>query len=68
MNDNLAELIVSSIIRVQLLPNEPLDKYTWLRVGGAADLLFQPADEDDLSAFLSQLPKEIPVTTCWCWL
>ena len=49
-------------IRGRLMPNEPLDQYTWLRVGGPADLLFQPADEYDLSTFLTQLPQEIPVT------
>jgi UDP-N-acetylmuramate dehydrogenase len=34
---------------------------TWLRVGGPADWLFQPADEDDLSDFLAGLPAEVPV-------
>ena len=28
----------------------PLAKYTWLRVGGAAEVLFEPADRDDLAA------------------
>jgi len=34
---------------------------TWLRVGGPADWLFQPADEADLADFLGALPPEIPV-------
>ena len=34
---------------------------TWLRVGGPADWLFQPADEADLAAFLAALPAEVPV-------
>lgn len=34
---------------------------TWLRVGGPADWLFQPADADDLAAFLAALPLETPV-------
>ncbi|WP_026756220.1 UDP-N-acetylmuramate dehydrogenase [Sediminimonas qiaohouensis] len=34
---------------------------TWLRVGGPADWLFQPADVDDLSAFLRALPPDVPV-------
>ncbi len=34
---------------------------TWLRVGGPADWLFQPADEEDLAAFLAALPRDIPV-------
>ena len=48
-------------IRGQLTPNRPLDSLTWLRVGGPADWLFQPADEADLADFLRQLAPEIPV-------
>ncbi len=48
-------------VRGRLLPDEPMNKYTWFRVGGPADLLFQPADEEDLSFFLSRLPQDIPV-------
>ncbi|MEM7289029.1 MAG: UDP-N-acetylmuramate dehydrogenase [Pseudomonadota bacterium] len=48
-------------VRGRLLPDEPMAKYTWFRVGGPADLLFQPADEEDLSVFLKNLPAEIPV-------
>ncbi|MCL4156539.1 UNVERIFIED_CONTAM: hypothetical protein GTU68_059109 [Idotea baltica] len=32
-----------------------------MRVGGPADVLFQPADEDDLCAFLAALPDDVPV-------
>lgn len=39
----------------------PLADLTWLRVGGPADWLFQPADEADLSAFLAALDPEVPV-------
>jgi UDP-N-acetylmuramate dehydrogenase len=48
-------------IRGQLTPNRPLDSLTWLRVGGPADWVFQPADADDLADFLRQLAPEIPV-------
>jgi UDP-N-acetylmuramate dehydrogenase len=34
---------------------------TWLRVGGPADWLFQPADVDDLAQFLAALPADVPV-------
>jgi len=34
---------------------------TWLRVGGPADILFQPADVEDLCAFLKALPADMPV-------
>ncbi len=49
-------------IRGRLLPNVPLSELTWLRAGGPAQLLFTPADVDDLAYFLSCCPLEIPVT------
>ena len=48
-------------IRGRLTPNRPLADLTWLRVGGPADWLFQPADPDDLAAFLAWLDPAIPV-------
>ena len=48
-------------VRGTLTPERPLADLTWLRVGGPAEWLFQPADVDDLSAFLAALPKEVPV-------
>ncbi|ADZ69777.1 UDP-N-acetylmuramate dehydrogenase [Polymorphum gilvum] len=48
-------------VRGKLTANQPLAAVTWLRVGGPAQLLFQPADEDDLALFLAALPEEIPV-------
>ena len=47
--------------RGRLTPQRDLSDLTWLRVGGAADYLFQPADVEDLCAFLSALPKEVAV-------
>jgi UDP-N-acetylmuramate dehydrogenase len=47
--------------RGALTPNRPLADLTWLRVGGPADWLFQPADEDDLRDFLRALPPGVPV-------
>ncbi|HOZ32274.1 MAG TPA: UDP-N-acetylenolpyruvoylglucosamine reductase, partial [Tabrizicola sp.] len=38
-----------------LTPDRSLADLTWLRVGGPADWLFQPADEADLAAFLGAL-------------
>jgi UDP-N-acetylmuramate dehydrogenase len=49
-------------VRGRLLRDEPLGPFTWFRVGGAADVLFLPADETDLSDFLQALPHEVPVT------
>jgi UDP-N-acetylmuramate dehydrogenase len=48
-------------LRGRLLGNESLAPLTWFRVGGPAQVLFTPADEDDLAYFLSKLPSEIPV-------
>ncbi|MEO1475210.1 MAG: UDP-N-acetylmuramate dehydrogenase [Pseudomonadota bacterium] len=49
-------------VRGKLIENAPLAPYTWFRVGGPADALFLPADEEDLSTFLSGLSEEVPVT------
>ncbi len=48
-------------VRGALTPQRPLADLTWLRVGGPAEWLFQPADLDDLSAFLGALPADVPV-------
>jgi len=48
-------------LRGRLLANEPLGPLTWFRVGGPAQILFTPADEDDLAYFLKHLPADIPV-------
>ena len=50
-------------LRGRLLANQPLAELTWFRVGGAAQLLFMPEDENDLAYFLVHLPSEIPVTS-----
>ena len=49
-------------LRGRLLANEPLSSLTWFRVGGAAQVLFMPEDESDLSHVLANLPRAIPVT------
>jgi len=49
-------------VRGRLRSDEPLAKYTWFRVGGPAEVLFEPADVDDLVSFLKRCPAEIDVT------
>jgi UDP-N-acetylmuramate dehydrogenase len=49
-------------LRGRLLANAPMADLTWFRVGGPAQVLFSPADEEDLAYFLSRLPEEVPVT------
>ncbi|MBN9887412.1 UDP-N-acetylmuramate dehydrogenase [Salipiger abyssi] len=48
-------------VRGRLTADRPLSDLTWLRVGGPADLFFQPADLDDLRDFLRALPAGQPV-------
>lgn len=49
------------VVRGTLTPERAMADLTWLRVGGPADWLFQPADEADLRDFLAALPAEVPV-------
>ena len=49
-------------VRGKLMQDASLAPYTWFRVGGPADWLFLPADEEDLSSFLKTLDPAIPVT------
>ena len=47
--------------RGRLTAGKPLSELTWLRVGGPAEWLFQPADTEDLAAFLAALDPAVPV-------
>ena len=47
--------------RGRVTPDRPLSDLTWLRVGGPAEWLFQPADPEDLAGFLAALAPDIPV-------
>ena len=47
--------------RGRLEPNRPLADLTWFRTGGPAEVLFTPADEDDLASFLAALPGDVEV-------
>jgi UDP-N-acetylmuramate dehydrogenase len=49
-------------VRGRLTENAPLAGITWFRVGGPAEIMFRPADRDDLLAFLAALPDDVPVT------
>ncbi|MGF7161354.1 UDP-N-acetylmuramate dehydrogenase [Rhodoligotrophos appendicifer] len=49
-------------VRGRVTPDAPLAELTWFRVGGPAEILFTPADEDDLASFLAATPLDIPVT------
>ncbi|MDK3017978.1 UDP-N-acetylmuramate dehydrogenase [Pseudodonghicola flavimaris] len=48
-------------VRGRLSHEKPLSELTWLRVGGPAAVLFQPADPEDLAEFLRALDPAVPV-------
>ncbi|MGP2493209.1 UDP-N-acetylmuramate dehydrogenase [Mesorhizobium sp. PUT5] len=48
-------------LRGRVTPDAEMEKITWFRAGGPADALFQPADEEDLAAFLRAVPQDVPV-------
>jgi UDP-N-acetylmuramate dehydrogenase len=49
-------------LRGTLQRNAPLARHTTWRVGGCADLLYAPADRDDLAHFVHALPPTLPLT------
>lgn len=49
-------------VRGRIVMDAPLAPYTWLRVGGPADVLYLPADEADLARFLAELDPATPLT------
>ncbi|MEA1938528.1 MAG: UDP-N-acetylmuramate dehydrogenase [Pseudomonadota bacterium] len=48
--------------RGTVVRDAPVAAMTWLKVGGPADLLFTPADIDDLTTFLTNVPADVPIT------
>ncbi|MFD1332824.1 UDP-N-acetylmuramate dehydrogenase [Methylopila musalis] len=50
-------------LRGKLIEGQRLSDLVWFRVGGPAEALFSPQDEDDLAYFLARLPADVPVTT-----
>ncbi len=60
---NKSELIgILPEVRGKYLENVKLAKYTWFGVGGPAEVLFLPADADDLRTFLLRKPEAVAVT------
>lgn len=49
-------------VRGRIVRHRPLAPLTWFRVGGPAEVLYLPADEEDLAAFLASLPSRVAVT------
>jgi UDP-N-acetylmuramate dehydrogenase len=49
-------------VRGRIAENAPLAALTWFRVGGPAEVLFRPADAQDLASFIAAKPADVPVT------
>ncbi len=49
-------------IRGRFDADKSLKEFMWFRAGGSAELLYQPADEADLAAFLPLVPDDVPIT------
>ncbi len=62
--ENLQQRLVDRLpaVRGSYEEGVPLSKLTWFRVGGPAEVLFRPVDEDDLEGFLLGRPADVPVT------
>ncbi|WP_135080221.1 UDP-N-acetylmuramate dehydrogenase [Terasakiella sp. SH-1] len=49
-------------VRGRISANAPLDKITWFRVGGPAEVMFRPEDAHDLAYFITNKPADVPLT------
>ena len=57
----MSEALSLPKVRGKLTQNAPLAPLVWFKAGGTADWLFEPADIDDLRAFLADLDPAVPV-------
>jgi UDP-N-acetylmuramate dehydrogenase len=60
-NDN-ALITRLPIVRGRYSENVDMSSFTWFRVGGMAEVIFRPADLEDLSFFLANKKEKFPVT------
>ena len=57
----MSEALSLPKVRGKLTQDAPLAPLVWFKAGGTADWLFEPADIDDLRAFLADLDPAVPV-------
>src|SRR5438270_4630383 len=57
----MTDLATMPKVRGRLKPGAPLAPLVWFKSGGSAEWLFEPADEEDLTAFLRELDQHVPV-------
>lgn len=50
------------LVRGRYTANAALGEVGWFRAGGTAEVLYKPADKEDLAEFLAQCPEDIPIT------
>jgi len=64
MTARQAETLIERLppVRGRLTAEAPLAPVTWFRVGGPAEVLFRPADAEDLAEFLARRPPDVAVT------
>jgi UDP-N-acetylmuramate dehydrogenase len=43
---------IQKLLRGNIVLDEPMSKYTWMKVGGPADFYIEPLDKDDLKAII----------------
>jgi len=48
-------------VRGRITESAPLGAIGWFKAGGVAEVLFKPADLEDLKEFLAALPPDVPV-------
>lgn len=58
--DNIVDLLPK--VRGQYKIHEPLKKHTWFAVGGPAEIMYIPADKEDLSLFMATRPRSLPIS------
>jgi UDP-N-acetylmuramate dehydrogenase len=58
---DVAQFELPAGLRGRVLYDEPLARHTSWRVGGPADVLFKPADKQDIATFFKSLPMEMPL-------
>src|SRR3954451_10852552 len=57
----MSAVVTMPKVRGRLTQNAPLAPLVWFKSGGSAEWLFEPADEEDLIAFLTELDPHVPV-------
>lgn len=59
--EGLFDKLRANGVRGRLTPRAPLAPLVWFKSGGTAEWLFEPADVEDLAAFLAELEPDVPV-------